>query len=181
MTDRGPRSGPPDPASFPEPTEPIGDRAAVLLRYLDYFRHQVLAAAESLPPQELRVSRLASGWTPLELVVHLRHVEQRWLVWGFEGEQVPQPWADQRDGRWYVAADVDLAAASEALRSQGEISRAVITRHTLEEIGRPGPRWDGAAPASLERVLFHLLQEYARHAGHLDIAVELATGGGERG
>jgi hypothetical protein len=25
-------------------------------------------------------------------------------------------------------------------------------------------------------VLFHLLQEYARHAGHLDIVAELATG-----
>jgi hypothetical protein len=35
---------------------------------------------------------------------------------------------------------------------------------------RPAPVW------SLERVLFHLLQEYARHLGHLDIVVELATG-----
>jgi hypothetical protein len=28
----------------------------------------------------------------------------------------------------------------------------------------------------LERVLFHLLQEYARHLGHLDIVSELADG-----
>jgi uncharacterized protein DUF664 len=27
-----------------------------------------------------------------------------------------------------------------------------------------------------QRVLFHLLQEYARHVGHLDIVTELATG-----
>ena len=33
-----------------------------------------------------------------------------------------------------------------------------------------------ADPATLERVLFHLLQEYARHVGHLDIVTELATG-----
>jgi Protein of unknown function (DUF664) len=26
------------------------------------------------------------------------------------------------------------------------------------------------------RVLFHLVQEYARHVGHLDIVSELATG-----
>ena len=31
-------------------------------------------------------------------------------------------------------------------------------------------------PASLERVLFHLLQEYARHLGHLDIVAELGGG-----
>ena len=35
---------------------------------------------------------------------------------------------------------------------------------------------DGAPPATLERVLFHLLQEYARHLGHLDIVAELAGG-----
>jgi hypothetical protein len=28
----------------------------------------------------------------------------------------------------------------------------------------------------LERVLLHLIQEYARHAGHLDIVRELADG-----
>jgi hypothetical protein len=43
-------------------------------------------------------------------------------------------------------------------------------------VGQPGPRWDGAPPATLERVLFHLLQEYARHLGHLDIVVEIVTG-----
>ena len=46
----------------------------------------------------------------------------------------------------------------------------------LDEVGQPGDRWDGADPATLERVLFHLLQEYARHVGHLDIVTELATG-----
>jgi hypothetical protein len=43
-------------------------------------------------------------------------------------------------------------------------------------VGKPGERWDGAAPATLERVLFHVLQEYARHLGQLDIVTELATG-----
>ena len=58
------------------------------------------------------------------------------------------------------------------LRAPGPSS----SRTDLADIGQPGPRWDGADPASLERVLFHLLQEYARHVGHLDIVVELADG-----
>jgi len=33
---------------------------------------------------------------------------------------------------------------------------------------------------ALERVLFHAVQEYARHAGHLDIVAELATGNAEQ-
>jgi hypothetical protein len=50
----------------------------------------------------------------------------------------------------------------------------VIESHDLSEIGQPGPRWNGADPPTLERILFHLLQEYARHLGHLDIVAELA-------
>jgi hypothetical protein len=62
------------------------------------------------------------------------------------------------------------------LSSQAARSRAIITAHDLSEVGAPGERWDGDEPATLERVLFHMLQEYARHIGHLDIVTELATG-----
>ena len=43
-------------------------------------------------------------------------------------------------------------------------------------MGAPGERWDGAAPATLERCLLHLVQEYARHVGQLDIVRELLDG-----
>jgi len=33
---------------------------------------------------------------------------------------------------------------------------------------------------ALERVLFRAVHEYARHAGHLDCVVELATGNAEQ-
>ena len=76
---------------FPEPTAPAGSRAEVFLRYLDYFRSRLAAKLESLPAAELARSRLASGWTPLELAKHLRYVELRWLEWGFEGRDVADP------------------------------------------------------------------------------------------
>jgi len=62
------------------------------------------------------------------------------------------------------------------LREQAARSRDIIEAHDLDEVGQPGDRWDGTDPASLERVLFHLVQEYARHVGHLDVVTELATG-----
>jgi len=34
---------------------------------------------------------------------------------------------------------------------------------------------DGAVPV-LERILLHVLQEYARHTGHLDVVRELLDG-----
>ncbi len=97
-------------------------------------------------------------------------------MWGFEGQDVGNPWADSQDGRWHVDPGESLEKLSAELTAQGERSRAVIESHDLAEIGQSGERWDGADPASLERVLFHLVQEYARHLGHLDIVTELAGG-----
>jgi uncharacterized damage-inducible protein DinB len=161
---------------FPEPTTPAGSRAEVFLRYLDYFRSRLASKLESLPAAELRRSRLPSGWTPLELAKHLRYVELRWLEWGFEGRGFADPWADQADDRWAVGPDETLASLLADLRDQAGRTRAIVESHDLDEVGQPGDRWDGADPATLERILFHLLQEYARHLGHLDVVVELATG-----
>jgi uncharacterized damage-inducible protein DinB len=159
---------------FPSPTIPAAGRAEVFVRYLDYFRETVVAKVSALPEAELRTSRLPSGWTPLELVKHLRFVEMRWIEWGFEGRPVAEPWGDERDDRWFVAPSETRAELLAALREQGLRTSAVATSSDLAAVGQPGPRWDGAEPATLERVLFHLLQEYARHVGHLDIVAELA-------
>jgi uncharacterized damage-inducible protein DinB len=148
----------------------------VFLRYLDYFRSRLASKLETLPAAELRRSRLASGWTPLELAKHLRYVELRWLEWGFEGREVGDPWGDRQDGRWHVGPDETLASVLDQLSEQARRSRAIIESHDLGELGQPSERWDGADPPTLERILFHLLQEYARHLGHLDIVTELATG-----
>ncbi|MFG1843068.1 DUF664 domain-containing protein [Micromonospora sp. NPDC049175] len=162
--------------AFPEPTDAAGSRTEVFLRYLDYFRESMVARVSALAEPELRRSRLPSGWTPLELLTHLRHVERRWVEWGFQGRNVAQPWGDRRDDRWYVAPDETREDLVAALRAQGAHTTAVVTAHDLAEVGAPGERWNGAAPATLERVLFHLVQEYARHLGHLDVVAELAGG-----
>ena len=162
---------------FPEPTGPASSRAEVFLRYLDYFRSCLVSRLEGLPGAQLCASRLPSGWTPIELLKHLAYVELRWLEWGFEGRRdIGDPWADRRDDRWYVASDETLARLTAALRAQAARTRAIVESHDLAEVGQPGPRWDGADPPTLERILFHLLQEYARHVGHLDIVIEIAGG-----
>lgn len=108
----------------------------------------------------LRHSRLPSGWTSLEL---LKHLTFRSL-------------GRQPRCRCYVAAEETPEELVAALRSQAVRTRAVVEATDLAELGRPGPPWEGEDPASLERILFHLVQEYARHLGHLDIVAELADG-----
>ena len=137
-------------------------------RYLAFFRDRLAAKTRALPADELRRSRLPSGWTPLELVKHLTYVERRWLEWGFEGRPVADPWGDQRDDRWYVGPDETLDGLLAELTPGHRAARAIIEGHDLDEVGQPGERWSGQPPATLERVLFHLVQEYAarRPAGH---------------
>jgi hypothetical protein len=96
---------------LPEPG-PGHDVPALFLQYLDYYRETVADRVSGLPQSELRSTRLPSGWTPMELVKHLAHMERRWLVWGFLGEQVPNPWGDRRQDRWHVGADTPVTSIS---------------------------------------------------------------------
>lgn len=160
---------------FPEPTLPAPSRAAVFSGYLDYFRARIIAKVEQLDDTDRRRSPLPSGWTSLELIKHLTFGELRWLEWGFAGRRVEDPWGDHHSGRWYVSQDETAEDLISKLREHTR-SRAIIATNDLSTVGQPGPRWDGAEPATLERILFHLLQEYARHLGHLDVVIELATG-----
>lgn len=161
---------------FPEPTQPNDDQREVLLGYLAYYRSVLVDRVTGLPDDGLRGSILPSGWSPLELLNHLTHVERRWLEWGFAGRDVGNPWADHREGRWHVEPEVTLEKLVTAFHEQASRSDAVIRAHDLAEIGAPGERWDGDPPAALGRILLHLLQEYARHVGHLDIVRELVDG-----
>ena len=160
---------------FPEPRGDESDPARLFARYLDFYRETVLHKLASLPAAELRVSRLPSGWTPVELLTHLAHMERRWIVWGFLGEDIGDPWGDQRDDRWHVPEDRLYADLVAMLRDVGRRTTDVLESRSLEERGEPGGRFDGEPP-TLAWICFHVLQEYARHAGHLDVAVELAGG-----
>lgn len=169
-------STPPDPPEFPSPSLPADTPKAVRLRYLDYFRAVLVRKLDGLTDEQVRSSLLPSGWSPLDLIRHLTFVERRWLEWGFEARDIGDPFADSRDGRWYVAPEETPESVLAQFAEQAERTRAVVERHDLDEIGLPGQRWDGDPPASLDRVLLHLVQEYARHAGHLDIVRELLDG-----
>ena len=112
--------------TFPEPTVPASSRAEVFLRYLDYLRSRVISKIKGLPDGELRQSRLPSGWTPLELLKHLTFVELRWIEWGFQGQDIAEPWGDRRDDRWYVAAEETRDQLVAAWQAQAAHTRMVI-------------------------------------------------------
>jgi hypothetical protein len=75
-----------------------------------------------------------------------------------------------------VADDMTAEQLAERLERIGERTRGVLRDFPLDEVASPGGRF-ADDPPTLEWICFHVLAEYARHAGHLDIVVEL----GDRG
>jgi uncharacterized protein DUF664 len=164
--------------TFPAPSAETADARRLFLTYLDYYRSTIEEKLIGMSEAELRRSRLPSGWTPIELLKHLVFMEQRWLVWGFEAEPVEAPWGDRGPGdTWYVADDESLPDLLAALHRGGARTREIVEAADLEALGGVGGRFESAEETpTLIWILFHVMQEYARHAGHLDIARELADG-----
>jgi uncharacterized damage-inducible protein DinB len=158
-----------------EPAPSAARPAALFADYLEWYRETAIAKVTSVSAEEQRATRLPSGWTPIEMLTHLAHMEQRWFVWGFLGEQVRAPWGDDADGRWHVPDSTTVEELVGFLRSVGERTRGVLASTPLERAGAVGGRFE-ADPPTLAWICFHVLQEYARHVGHLDVVVELAGG-----
>jgi hypothetical protein len=167
--------------TFSEPESSLADPAELIIEYLDAYRDTVVRKLMSLDVDGLRRSVVPTGWTPLGLVWHLAHMERRWMQWGFRGEVVPDPWADSSgdpEGGWMVPESVTVADVTAMLHAGGAATTALLRRTPLSSVAATGGRFDDDQPA-LAWICFHVLQEFARHAGHLDVAVEIA--GGHRG
>ena len=154
---------------FDGPPHDEADPRALLLGYLDWYREALLRKVEGLTEEQLRTDTF--GWSPLGLVEHLAGVERRWLRWGFLAEDV-EAWPE---GEW--RADPPAAEVLAAYDATVRRSRGIVGDLPLDTPSRVGGRFPAAAEAPpLGRVLFHLLQEYARHLGHLDIARQQIDG-----
>jgi hypothetical protein len=149
--------------------------------YLDWIRSEMIRGVLDLTPEQQRTSLVPSGWTPLELLSHVLHMEQRWFVWGFLGEPVAEPWGDwsvdepwddEAGARWHVADGVTAEEIADRLDAIGGRTREMLSSYPVDAVGSTEGRFD-ADPPTLEWICFHVLAEYARHAGHLDIVVEI--------
>jgi hypothetical protein len=166
------------PDSSDEPPATLSDPAALLDGYLDYYRNAVLRKLDGMTDGQLRASQVPSGWTPIGLLNHLTLMEMRWFRWGFLAEPIAEPWGGGGPGSdWQVPADRSRAELVAAFEAEAARSRAVVAGASLDTVAAIGGRFSefGVRP-TLAWILFHVLQEYARHVGHLDISRELVDG-----
>ncbi|HEY7137041.1 MAG TPA: DinB family protein [Acidimicrobiia bacterium] len=160
------------------------DRTAVaegelLVGFLDWYRTVVEHKVEDLSFADAARVVTPSGLSPLGIVKHLHAVEQNWLEQVFEGRDVDLPLGTDEDPddagpSFRVTEDDSVDAVVAAYRAGGETLRRVVESNTLDDRSASEVPWYGHV--TLRWVLVHLLEETARHAGHLDLMREQIDG-----
>lgn len=140
----------------------------------------MLAILDGLPEPALRTSMVPSGWTPLGLLEHLVGAEFFWIQVALLGKHEPMPIPDgaqPRDVMGPFVTERPVAEVIESYRGQCAENDVAVRDLPLGTAPRFPPPWvaEGEA-ADLRWILLHLIEETARHAGHLDIARELLDG-----
>ncbi|MDQ2743329.1 MAG: DinB family protein [Chloroflexota bacterium] len=152
---------------------------AELLAFLTSQRQSVLAIVDGLNDVALRQTVVPSGWTPLGMIEHLAYAERFWFQHVVSGEVGELPWpaskAEEEDGPFTSSQTVDAVLAF--YRDQCARSDAVLTTTPLTAAPR-GQIPPGLADLARDArtIVLHMIEETARHAGHLDVARELIDG-----
>jgi uncharacterized damage-inducible protein DinB len=140
---------------------------------LDRHRDAVLWKLEGLGDDDLRRTKVPSGTSLLGLVKHLGAVEYGWFCETFGRDTEPLPF-DENDPDSDMRARPD-ETTEDVLAFYGR-ARAAADRVIDElDVEDTGTAWFGET-VTMRWVLIHMVEETARHAGHIDILRELIDG-----
>ncbi|MCK1796748.1 DinB family protein [Streptomyces sp. XM4193] len=155
------------------------DERDQLSGWLDMQRNIIHFKCAGLSEEAARRSVIPTSplMTVAGVVAHLRWVEHAWFEVMFLGgseKENPSFLDDPEDADMRPAADVPLEQLLEEYQAQCARSNEIAAAASLDDTGR---RADfKAGQASLRWMLVHMIEETARHAGHLDLIRELLDG-----
>jgi uncharacterized damage-inducible protein DinB len=171
-------SGPTDPDPTETTTMPLrvpftGDEKQSLHVSLDRHRDAVLWKVEGLDDTNLRRVMTPSGTNLLGMVKHLAAVEYSWFCQTFGRATEPLPFDDNDpDADLRVRPD---ETTEDVLAFYGRARAAADQVIDEVDLEQTGTAWFGDS-VSMRWVLIHMVEETARHAGHVDILRELIDG-----
>ncbi len=154
------------------------DERTTLTTMLDYARDTVHAKCAGLSDAGARRAPLPGSplMTVSGLVSHLRWVETGWIEETLLGREIDGPWTDDDPDRDFrIAAEVPLADLLADYRAACDRNRELVADLDLDTPSRGALDWR-AEPVTLRWILLHLIEETARHNGHLEILRELPDG-----
>jgi hypothetical protein len=160
------------PMPRPEPPED-GTEREILTGLLDFLRATVVNKVAGLTDEQASSRPVPpSTLTPAGVVKHLTGVERFWFSIDFAGADLEWPWtrADPH-GNFPLRPGDTLAGIVADYMHECERSRHAIEHAELDD------RASGAGMTfNLRFALAHMIEETARHCGHLDLLRERIDG-----
>jgi uncharacterized damage-inducible protein DinB len=160
-----------------------GDESATLLGFLELQRATFAWKTAGLDAAGLNATVGVSAMTLGGMLKHLALVEDYWCSQWLHGRDQGPPWdsvdwdADP-DWDWHSAA-ADTPGQLAALWQDSVARSRSLVDEALQQRGLDGlakrAEPNGDSP-SLRWILFHLIEEYARHDGHADLIREAVDG-----
>jgi len=176
-------------SSIPRSEPPrAADEVTTLRAFVDHYRATILRQCEGLTAEQLRTQLPPSTMTLAGLLKHLAYVEDVWLSVRLLGNEPAPPWdtvdwAADDDWDWHSALTESPEELTARFRDAVAASDRILDGVLRDAAERGEPALDRLAarpghhgPTSLRWILVHLVEEYARHAGHADLMREALDG-----
>lgn len=153
------------------------DERDSLSGFLDFYRGVIDRKLDGLSLTNATKQLTPTGLSVLGVVRHLGWVEYYWFRHCFAGENVPPPPREGNDNaiQFRIQPSETVVSVldfynSESIHSR-EVTAAADSLDTLSV--RENPHF---GRVSLRWILIHMVEETARHAGHIDIMREMLDG-----
>jgi hypothetical protein len=160
---------PPDPS-------PAAPERVILDEFLNYYRVVFRRKVEGVGDDAARTAPCPpSELTIMGLVRHMAEVERSWFQRGITGEDAAPIYYsdDDPDGDFHVGPTDTLDEALHTWQAEVELAQTIAAGAELDDLDRLREQY------SVRWILVHMIEEYARHCGHLDLireAIDGATG-----
>jgi hypothetical protein len=157
---------------------PRADEKTTLVAFLKYQRDTLELKCSGLDPDQLAARIIEpSTLSLLGIVRHLAGVETTWFRQVMAGQYVSRPFRSTSDpDAEFTGAFPDQSVVDSAWKAwRGEVAFAekfVDSAASLDIVGKDEARGE----ISLRWVLVHMIEEYARHLGHVDLLRERVDG-----
>jgi hypothetical protein len=158
--------------------QPDNERSALIQR-LDQYRAIAVGTLVDVPlPQASTRLLPATDLTIAGVVRHLAWAEDRWFQGRPLGVKMPAPWdrpgADDPDHAMRLMRDDTVEGIVALYDSACERSRTAVGQcNSLDQVAAVASF--GRGPVNLRWILVHMIDETARHVGHLDLLRDALT------
>jgi Protein of unknown function (DUF664) len=155
---------------IPRPDERTpADERTMARGWITHLRESAILKLEDLDNEQLRWKPTATANSLGEIVMHLGYAERLWVRAIFDGETMDMSW---RPHMFVLPEGWSVDDVVTFYRTETTAADAVLDRAASLDL----PSAAEFRPTTLRWVATHLLEEIARHVGHMDITRELLDG-----